>query len=75
MIHSNSRAIGESIRAALHGPEFVDHLNAGGLGPASPPWVPPIPWQTLWPIFHPEEPGYQPLRDADPASLPFEKAA
>ncbi len=72
VIHSNSRAIGESIRAALHGPEFLEHLNAGGLGPASPSWVPPIPWGTLWPIFHPESVA----ADTDgPASLPFEKAA
>ncbi len=53
-IRSSSPDLSESIRAALHGPEFLEHLNAGGLGPEPPSWVTPIPWQSLVPIIHPE---------------------
>ena len=53
-IRSSSAEITEAVRAALHGPDFLEHLSAGGLGPASPPWVAPIPWQSLVPVFHPQ---------------------
>jgi len=73
LIQSNSREVSETIRAALHGPEFLDHLNAAGLGPASPPWVAPIPWESLVPIFHPESAKTDP--DRPPVMLRFAKSA
>jgi hypothetical protein len=53
-ILSNSWEVSQAIRSALYGPDFLEHLNAGGLGPEPPPWVAPLPWASLAPIFHPE---------------------
>jgi hypothetical protein len=52
-VHSRSGEVNRFLRAALHGPEFLRHLSAGGLGPDSPPWVAPIPWDSLLPILLP----------------------
>jgi hypothetical protein len=66
MVQSRSEEVSQAIRSALYGPDFLEHLNAGGLGPEPPPWVAPIPWASLAPIFHPEyrigEPGRPPVR-------------
>jgi hypothetical protein len=53
LIHSRSREVNRLLQDVLLGPEFLTHLSAGGLGPDSPPWVPPIPWETLTPIYLP----------------------
>jgi hypothetical protein len=52
-LQSRSRAVNRLLQDVLHGPEFLGHLSAGGLGPDSPPWVAPIPWESLVPIYLP----------------------
>jgi hypothetical protein len=62
-IRSSSPDISQFIRAAVHGPEFLEHLNAGGLGPKPPPWVNPIGCRSRLPI------PYAEWRRADESAL------
>jgi hypothetical protein len=54
VIDSSSSEASRFIAEAIHGAEFVQHLDLGGLGPHSAPWIPAIPWETLSPILYPE---------------------
>jgi hypothetical protein len=52
-ILSNTREWSLAIRAALHGPDFMDHLNAAGLDSQPPSWMTPIPWTSMAPFYAP----------------------
>jgi hypothetical protein len=71
MVQSRSEEVSQALLAALYGPDFLEHLNAGGLGPEPPPWVLPIPWASLARAYHPEYrfggPGCPPVRLAPAA--------